>query len=189
MSGYIVPAPLAPQPTYDTVLAGQIQALVVGITGLAGNYVRPRWQALPPNQPPATTSWCAVGVTVEEPDDYPALGQQDQQVQFQRHETLEVFASFYGPNAQSNAALWRDGLYIAQNLTQGQGLYLLEVQRTITASEEIAAQIVPRYDVTARLRREVVRTYPSPSILISTTEVMFNNGVTVTATAVNPPIQ
>ena len=40
-----------PAPLEDQALADFFQQYVAGITGIAGNLVRPRWQAEPPNIP------------------------------------------------------------------------------------------------------------------------------------------
>jgi len=55
-------------PLMDAALDAVFQALVVGITGLPGTLVRPRWQPVPPTQPSVTTNWAAIGVTTNAAD-------------------------------------------------------------------------------------------------------------------------
>lgn len=71
--GYLTPAP-APAPLQDRTLYEALQAAVVGITGLDGTLVRPRWQAEPSLVPEAATCWIAIGVTDREADVFPWLG-------------------------------------------------------------------------------------------------------------------
>lgn len=46
--GYLPPST---SPAYDAALDQMFHDLVMGITGLTGDLVRPRWQAEPPQQP------------------------------------------------------------------------------------------------------------------------------------------
>src|ERR1022692_10145 len=52
----------------DDALDALLQGLVVGVTAIPGNLVRPRWQPVPPPQPDQNTNWCAIGVVDEEPE-------------------------------------------------------------------------------------------------------------------------
>jgi len=123
--GYLVPS--SPPPLEDSALDAILQGVVVGITGLPGTMVSPRWQPVVRKQPEAVVDWCAIGVVSEtpefsaytrhwpgepsDPDDRAGQGY-DEQI---RHETLEVMASFYGPNSRGNANMFRAGLAVAQN--------------------------------------------------------------------------
>ena len=109
---------LAPDDPFDTFL----QALVVGVTGMTGTMVRPRWQATPIAEPEAGTDWCAIGVTEEDPDEGRPFvthrGSEDSGLGadfVQVNDTASILASFYGPNARGNASALRIGLMVAQN--------------------------------------------------------------------------
>lgn len=171
--GYLAPAVSTP-PTEDRDLDRQIQQLVVGITGLNGTLVRPRWQ--PQNQlpklPEATVNWCAIGVVSITPDANAAIVHRspagsDGYDEMQRHEIIEILCSFYGPAGQGYAALLRDGLSIAQNrealFLENMGLY--DTGQIVTAPDLMNQQWIRRYDLTVRLRRQVVRTYPVENLL------------------------
>src|SRR5438477_12482433 len=123
--GYLVPT--SAPPLEDDALDEFLQGAVVGMTGLAGTLVRPRWQNPVPKLREATVDWCAIGIISETPEfsSYTAhyrgepsnpndpTGQGfDLQI---RHETLEVMVSFYGPNSRGNAKLFRDGISVGQN--------------------------------------------------------------------------
>jgi hypothetical protein len=86
---------------------------------------------------------------------------------FYQHETLNVLASFYGPNSASYAKLARNGLYIAQNreALMSAGFDVLDAKRITAAPELVNQQWVRRYDLTLRLRRQVVRSYPVLNLL------------------------
>ena len=108
------------QPTSDIALLEDedlddfFQAFIVGLSGLDGSLVRPRWQASPPNLPENTVDWCAVGASVIPSDDYAAVlhnGISELDIML-RHEEIDVLCSFYGPKAKGYAALVRDNLSI-----------------------------------------------------------------------------
>lgn len=173
--GYLLPGATSP-PLQDADLDALIQKVVVGLTGLPGSLVRPRWQPVVPKQPDPGTDWCAIGVTVLDDDDYPSLehdGAGDGQDQFSKHETIEVLASFYGPYAGTYAAQFRDGLYVPQNREAliAANLSLLDAGRVVPAPELVNQQWVRRFDVDLRLRRKVERTYPVLNLLSAATVI------------------
>lgn len=166
--GYLQPT--GTPPAEDADLDSIFQQLMVGLTGLPGNMVRPRWQATVPKQPEPAVNWCAIGVTGIEHDansyelhDPTGSGSDT----FIRHEVISVLCSFYGANALSNATQARDGMYVAQNnstLDQYE-MGLVEVGSIVTAPDLVNQQWVRRFDLTMRIRRRVVRTYPILTIL------------------------
>ena len=114
--GYVLPTGDAP--TYDAALDAIFQQMIVGLTGMQGSLVRPRWQPVMPKQPEPNVDWCAIGVTLIDPDAGPAFVHDstgDGQDVALRHESIDVLCSFYGPNAAANAALVRDAIAIPQN--------------------------------------------------------------------------
>jgi hypothetical protein len=155
---------------FDAALDAVLQQTVVGITGLSGDLVRPRWQTIVPKQPEPGVNWCAIGVASLDGTDYPAefhdgtgAGQDIQQV----WDSLTALASFYGPQAMLNANVLRRGLYVAQNreAMQAQGIDLIEAV-TITASPDLVnQQWVRRFDLPIRLRRKVQSTCPIRNIV------------------------
>ena len=168
--GYIQPASTA-APVADLDLDLVVQALVVGVTGLPGDRVRPRWQPTQPRMPDITVDWCAVGVTVTDTERGAAYvthdGSGDGHDDLVRHEQLEVLASLYGPSAARNAALLRDGLQIAQNRAalDAQGMAFVEAGPVRTVPELVNEQWLRRCDVSLTLRRVVRREYPVLNIL------------------------
>ena len=167
--GYIQPT--SALPLDDAALDTLLQALVVGITGLPGNLVRPRWQPVAPKQPDASVDWCAVGVmdydaesNISITHDGTGLGQSTSY----QNETLDIQASFYGPTARGNASLLRDGLMIAQNREL---LSLQEISlkgqpgRAIRAPELVNQQWINRVDLPFTLSRRIVRIWPIENIL------------------------
>jgi hypothetical protein len=165
-AGYLQPTGSAPPEDAD--LDSIFQQLIVGITGLPGNMVRPRWQATVPKQPEPATNWCAVGVTGIEHDanSYEQLNPAGNET-FIRHEIITVLCSFYGTGALNFASQARDGMYVAQNnstLDQFE-MGLVEVGSIVTAPDLINQQWVRRFDLSMRIRRRIVRTYPILNIL------------------------
>ncbi|MCX5516232.1 hypothetical protein C3941_19780 [Kaistia algarum] len=174
--GYLVPT--GTPPGEDDSLADALQAAVVGITGLDGTLVRPRWQATPPQQPSAATSWAAVGVVLATPDANAYIAHDptgDGADKMQRHETLEVLVSFYGPQASANAARLRDGLALAQNrdmirtatTTAGVdiGLSFIACGTVIAVPDLVNQRWLRRCDLPLTFRRRIDRTYPVLNLL------------------------
>lgn len=174
-TGWLTPTAKIAAPAEDGALDALIQSAVVGIVGLPGNMVRPRWQAVPPPEPtdPAT-DWCAIGVTDEEPDDNATIihhgsGDADTSIgalpggwdEAHRHITITVMATFYGAAACAKANVLRDGLFVAQNrdMLRAGGLALLDVGPINMAPDLINSQWRRRVDMTMRFRRQVSRAY------------------------------
>lgn len=188
--GYL--APVAPGMS-DDELDAQFQQLIVGVSGLPGSLVRPRWQEPAPKQPPADVTWCAVGITEEVPDanaylEHDPTGGPEGlgQHELQRHETLSVLATFYGPHAKQYAKIVRDGLAISQNREALQTSYI-SFQNTDTirsVPENVGGQWVKRYDLPLYFRRLVKRAYAIQTI--ASADVEINNDSYQTIVKVNP---
>jgi len=167
--GYLGPAVVSP-PLEDSDLDAVFQGLVAGITGLDGSLVRPRWQPTSPKQPEPSINWCAIGVTVINPDagayiEHSPTG--DGSDNMQRHEDIDLACTFYGPLGATFAAMLRDGLSIPQNLDflRLQGMGYIECGLARAFPELFNQQWIKRFDITARFRRQVKRTYGVLNIL------------------------
>lgn len=173
--GYLTPAG-TPTPA-DEALEDILQPMVVGITGLPGKMVRPRWQPGNPKQPEPTVNWCAIGVMHTKQDANPAIehdGTGDGADQYQRHQDVILLATFYGPNAQAYGQLLSDGMYVPQNgeALRALNMAFVEAGDLIAAPDLINQQWVRRYDLRIRLRRKIERTYPVFNILSADTPVI-----------------
>lgn len=161
--GYLQPSAEVP-PSSDQDLDVELQRVVVGITSLPGQMVRPRWQAGNPKQPEPLANWCAVGTSRIRADAGPAIQHQpagDGSDTYTRHEELEVQLTFYGPDSQRYALRMRDGLGMPQN-TEGLaaiGIRFVDTGDIVAVPELVNQQWVRRYDLPLRLRRVVRRTY------------------------------
>lgn len=171
--GYL--APSSALPPEDDAFDNVIQALVVGVTALPGNLVRPRWQPTPPPQPESTVNWCAIGVKEEDVQrgraqithdgaDNGGLGSDTLQV----NDEVEVLASFYGPNARQFANLFRDGLQVPQNreALALQGYRIPQMPTPGLFIPEIINQVTyRRVDMTFRITRANVTVWPIENLL------------------------
>lgn len=163
-AGFLSPASV---PLYSDGLDDALQAAIVGITGIPGSLVRPRWQPEPPNQPPFSTDWCAFGVTRTDSDifSYTNTDELDQGfgvVAIERTEEITVLHSFYGPNSDAYCARLRAGLDLSQNrdtLTTS-GIALVAVQEALKLPALLQKKWVKRVDVTIIYRRRVSWQYP-----------------------------
>ena len=162
-SGTPAPAPLEGQALYDF-----LQQIFVNITNMPGTSFFPRWQVEPPNLPAVGSDWAAFGIVTRRNPKFQYVGHKPAQgtfpaySEFQTHQELEILVSFYGPNADTNAGLLRDGIYISQNreplLLQNMGL--VDTGDCITASELIKNQWLYRVDLRVTIRRQIIRWYP-----------------------------
>jgi hypothetical protein len=168
--GYL--APSSGSPADDANLEAIVQRLIVGVSGLPGNMVRPTWQVNIPQQPSPATNWCAIQIQSITPDDNPAIIHDPvaETDTLYRHEEIEVLLSFYGITGQQYASQARDGLYLNQNdeALKTVNMVFVGTSPIRTASDFINQQAVRRFDFTLTLRRQVVRTYSILNILSAT---------------------
>lgn len=185
------PAP-APVPLEDNVLITFFQNFVVGITGMAGNMVRPRWQPEPPNIP--TGSWCAIGIMGRVADTYAAEIHHDDvngaYDEVRRHEIIRLLTSFYGPAASTNAEIFREGLQLSQNreyLTLA-NMGLVDSEDLITVPELIKEKWLYRVDLPFSVKRQIVRTYNVLSLQSAQFQLEEDVPASSTSLSVNPKL-
>lgn len=174
-----------PAPVEDDDFDNVLQAMVVGITGIDKTLVRPRWQTVIPKQPEPSTDWCSIGVVSSTPDAN-AYVQHISGISItqpagdisQRHETLEVLVSFYGPHSKANLGILRDGLWISQNLEAAKtsGLYFVGIDPARAAPEFINQQWIRRWDSALTFRRMAARLYPINNIVSAEIGVIDDSG-------------
>ncbi|WP_175786539.1 phage neck terminator protein [Burkholderia anthina] len=161
--GYLAPAVDMP-PDEDDALDDLVHDLVVGITALSPDLVRPRWQPVVAKQPEPGVNWCAFGIQTQTLDASPAIvhnGANEGSDTYIRHQDLDVLCTFYGPQAKGYAQRLADGLSLSQNREQLQLLDMgfVGVSEIRAAPDLVNQQWVRRYDITVKLRRKITRTY------------------------------
>lgn len=167
---YLQPTQTTPLPLGLT-LAQFIQTVMVGVSGLPGPLVRPKWQVAPPKQPDIATNWMAIGIDVSTPDANAYIAENDsEQVVSQRTETLEVSCSIYGPAALDIYGLIRDGFQIPNNLfaLYNANMGFVEVTAGQHVPDLINERFIDRIVTSVVLRRIVQRVYPIHSIASAT---------------------
>jgi hypothetical protein len=165
--GYILPTSTLPIQGKLT-LEQFVQSVLVGISGLPGNLIRPKFQVKPPQQPEVEVNWIAFDANESIPDTYAyeTTNAQGQTIN-ERQETLLIKCSFYGPNGLGYYKLVRDGLQMTQNLEalRAARIAFTEISRAIHMPELINERWFSRYEAEISLRVETVRTYPVLSLL------------------------
>lgn len=192
--GPLAPNPTpAPQPLEGQALLDFLQGWIVGILGIAGSLVRPRWQPEPANIPTEGTAWVALGITDRPSDTFPFIGRVpglSEADELQRHEQLAILVSFYdlGSNGQADAlaALLRDGLAVPQNreLLTNNGMGLTEVGSPIAVPSLLKQRWLYRVDMPIVVAREIVRQYPVLSLQSANGTIDASAGVGVIEAAI-----
>lgn len=183
---YVLPESL-PAPAMDRELDAILQRAFVGITGMQGKLVRPRWQPEPPNLPDFSLTWAAFGVTDTDSDLLAFVRQVDDATQeLQRDQWFTTMASFYGAEGQQRAELWRDGIQLQQNREELRsfGIKLTEVGKVRRVPALVKGVWQDRRDVSVVMRRRYTRLYRVASVADAT--VGLDNEYYVTPINVTP---
>lgn len=167
----------------DDLLTDLVTGAVVGIVGLPGSLVRPRWQPTPPPQPPVGTDWAAVGIQTRYPMDYAFIrhdptgnGGRGQDI-MTRNQRVDCMVIFYGPHAAANGGALTDGFAIPQNweILNANGIRYYAVHDTVNTNEMVNMQWIPRVDVTLKFQRAIKRVYQVQTILSTPFNVITNH--------------
>lgn len=145
-----------------------LQKVAVGITGIPGPLVRPRWQDEPPNAPEFGTNWAAIGETERLSDTFPFEEfVENTGLVVVRSQELNVLLTFYGPLARSNAQAFESGIGVKQNQESlsFEGYSVIEVGRMTFLADLQHNRWVKRVDINFKLRRTVVYVYPVQSLV------------------------
>jgi hypothetical protein len=161
--------------------------LVVAISQLPPELVRPLYQEDPPELPPHTTNWMAVGIMESAVDagwpwefynNSPQVPVDDAGnplgLLTERHETFELLCSSYGPQADWFDGLLRDGFAISQNqavLTLS-GMALVRIGGSTLAPEYIRQRWLRRIDRRITFHRALRRLYPILNVLSGTGDIL-----------------
>lgn len=159
--GYLTPTSTNGFPN-NLTLDQFIQTILVGISGLQGDLVRPKWQENPPKQPGIKTNWIAFRTALITPDTYEFTGMDLSGNPFtQRYQNLSVQCSIYGPDAANVAGVLRDGFQIAQNreAMNAVGLKFVNTGYPSLIPDFVNERWVQKYEMEIVLRQMVQRSY------------------------------
>lgn len=168
-SGYLTPA-AQPAPRGDDALDNFLHDVFVGLTGMDGALVRPLWEEEPANEPAREVTWMAFGVVRFDPDTYAVElhnPEGDGTDELQRHETLEIQLSAYGPLSWEKLAQLRDGLQIEQNraVLSANAMGLTNSTEIRKAPVLVKDKWRKRFDMSIIMRRQIRREYAVLNLL------------------------
>lgn len=165
--GYLLPK-TTEKPPGNLTLMQFLQTVVVGVSGLPGSMVRPKWQVAPPKQPDIIDNWAAIGIKAltPSPNSYVGLDEDDNNVSY-RQETIDLSCSLYGPDAVELSSLIRDGFQIQQNLEALTlaNMGFVETTPALHIPDLVNGRFLNRLEMSIILRRQVRRTYSILPIL------------------------
>lgn len=171
---------LTPQSSSELLFGEKLNQIIhdwiMGLTGLNGKVIMPRWQIVPPNLPNSfTTDWMTFGVTRKIRDGYSYISHQVdsstglivESDQSTRWQSIFVLCSIYGPNQEFTEASISQGLYIQQNNEYLFQYYIRPIgtNETIIVPELIKNDWVTRWDLEIELSMQVTFNYSVNSIL------------------------
>lgn len=191
--GYLQPAN-SPAPLEGQALLRFFQQIIVGITGLDGSFVRPYFQAEPPNVPEQGNAWAAFKIARRPSDEYPFIGRlpyapDDGSDHLQRHEELNIATTFYdtgstgvndtGSLADNYSALLRDGLAVPQNREPLflAGMGLTKIGDLIVVPELLKKRWQYRVDFEFSVNRQINRHYPVNTLVSATGTINYDTGL------------
>lgn len=186
--GYLTPSS-SPAPLEGEALVDFVQSWVVGITGMPGQNVRPRWQPESTNIPQEDVSWAALGVVRREIQTFAyekfIPNQTGGYGQVINHEIMHFLISFYGPNADVHSQVLREGMYLSQNreILSLNNMGLVACGEIVTLPELLKQKWLYRVDLPFSIRRQIVRDYPVLNILSG--DIRLDNEHYITDIAVN----
>ena len=188
--GYLLPQK-QPSPFGKLSFEDFLQTVFVGVSGLPGDLVRPKWQIDPPPNPPIETNWLAIALAEDDADTF-AYSSVDQNGnnQFMRMEELAVQCTFNGPSSHELMRVVRDGLQLGQNREALKSVKMDFVSTTkgVRVPDLLNERWVNRWEMTCYLRREDLRVYPILNFVSGSGTVILNNqggGVTSIPVEVN----
>lgn len=151
---------------------------LVSLTGIGKTLVRPRWQPAPANIPAFGTDWVAFGIVNFNRETFAAEQHFVTPTVYnvlKAHEEFDCLCSFYGPNSASFAALFRDGMQIAQNreILVVNGMNLVASANIASMPELVKERWLKRYDLSFTIRRIIVRQYDVNSL--ASAQLNLNN--------------
>jgi hypothetical protein len=175
--------PTGAPPANDVELQDFLQSWIVGITGILSKNVMPRWQKEPPNIPGENVDWLSFGIVRREAETFAAeihISAGDGSDEIRRHEILHILVSFYGPNADNNLSILREGMQVGQNREPLglAGMGIVGCEDSTTIPEMIKERWMYRVDLPFSIRRQIVRTYPILNILSSKTTIDNESNIT-----------
>lgn len=164
--GYLQPTPQFPVVSNTLSITQFLQTVFAGISGLAPDLVRPKWQINPPKQPDITTNWLALAIVNNEADANAYVGSVVDNSNIvnvtQRMEQLEIQCCFYGPQSQEYMSLTRDGFQIEPNrvaLTAAK-MGFVGTDKGHRMPDLVNERWCDRWEMSFFLNREILRAYP-----------------------------
>lgn len=178
ISSYLPPKTTNPFPN-GLSLTQFLQMVLVGISGLPGNRVRPNWQVQPPTNPANDVNWLAFGVDIVSPDANAYFGidpDNNLKSNMQRHEAIELGCAIYGPEALETYGVLRDGFQVPQNRYAlfDNDMGFVEILPARKVPELINELWYNRVQTSIILRREIERSYGVPTV-VSASGVIYTD--------------
>lgn len=162
--GYMLPSQ---EPVADRALEDIMQAAIRGITGLAGQWVRPQAPEVISNRPEVTQDWISFRIAPRESDFDPHINHQPSALEtgaseVSRDEVFELVMSFYGPAGHQLLNRWINGIQIDQNrwTLMDHGIKFQNHGQPVTLPALVKEHWQRRLDLTSTFARRSKVVYP-----------------------------
>ena len=196
--GPLLPVAGGPAPLEGQALEDFIQAWIVGISGIDGRVVRPRFQIDVPALPPLATCWCAYSIAERVSPESPVIQHDGAAAgglgadNFGRPQALTIFTTWYDTgigHADLYCDIMSDGMLIPQNreYLQLAGFDYGEQMQAVIAPVLVKERWQYRIDKRFILRRIVNRVYPVQNLLRAAGAIESSDGAAEAFMTANPP--
>ena len=188
MTGPIIQPIDAIAPQTGLELSRFLQPWLVGLSGLPGELVRLAFQYDPPNVPDTGVAWMAFRYSVRPADDLPYFGADptgragtEAQI-LSRHETINTLCSFFdlgqGGLADALATLTRDNMAVPQNVERltANNMGIAHIGQLQPVPVVVKNRWQYRVDFSFAVNRQILRTYPVPSVVTVSVKVAPDAG-------------
>ena len=164
-------------------LESVVRGMLVGLTGLAEELVRPLYRHEPAEDPPPPVNWCAFDIRGENGRNFPEvrhISSGDGHDKVISQDDKEIYLRFWGPQADDLAGLVRRGLHIEQNRfpMRQAGIAVRSVGAETPTAELEGGKWLRRVELSIRVTLESIGVYDVFNLVRAVGSIVAGDGNT-----------